>query len=136
MADEKDDGPRNYVGMPAGMKLEEFGSQVWAAFGDPPFLVGSALRSKSWRDVDVRLMLADETYEAIGLGDPNYQHHNGKWVALCLAFSALAREMTGLPVDFQIQERTKANQTYAGQPRFAIGVVPLRIAKLEKPAAE
>ena len=80
------------VGMPADMLLHEFGSQVWAAFGEPPFHVGSSLTQKSgWRDVDVRLILSDEEYEAWGLGKPNLPRHNGKWVALCLAFSALGR---------------------------------------------
>lgn len=47
------------VGMPAYLLLQEFGSQVWHAFGTPPYLVGSALDGKQWRDVDIRLILAD-----------------------------------------------------------------------------
>ena len=51
------------VGMPATLLLEEFGSQVWNAFGDCPYLVGSALENKTgWRDVDVRIILDDEEY--------------------------------------------------------------------------
>ena len=50
------------VGMPAALLLDEFGSQVWSAFGSPPYLVGSALAGKKWRDVDVRLILSDEEY--------------------------------------------------------------------------
>ena len=38
-----------FVGMPAALMLHEFGSQVWHAFGEPPYLVGSALRGKQWR---------------------------------------------------------------------------------------
>jgi hypothetical protein len=113
------------VGMPAILLLEEFGSQVWNAFGEPPFLVGSALAGKQWRDVDVRLILDDGEYEALGLGDPRRTHVNGKWVALCLAFSALGRQMTGLPIDFQIQQQTYANKTYDG-PRSSLGMVQLR----------
>jgi hypothetical protein len=120
-------GPRIMgVGMPASLKLQEFGSQVWAAFGEPPYLVGSALRSKKWRDVDVRLILDDQTYATMGLGDPVYTEHNGKWIALCLAFSALGKEMTGLPIDFQIQQQTYANKTFKGW-RSGLGIVPLRI---------
>lgn len=117
------------VGMPAHMKLEEFGSHVWAAFGHVPYHVGSSLAEKrGWRDVDVRLILPDDEYEALGLGKPNFARRNGKWVALCLAFSALGREMTGLPIDFQIQQQTRANDEYgrAEHPRSAIGLVPLR----------
>ena len=115
----------NYVGMPAGMHLEEFGSHVWSVFGDPPFLCGSATQKKDWRDVDVRVILTDEEYAAWGFGEPREAHQNSKWVALCMAFSALAKQMTGLPVDFQIQQMTNANERYKGT-RFALGLVPHR----------
>ena len=114
------------VGMPATLWLHEFGSQVWSAFGDCPYLVGSALTGKQWRDVDVRVILSDEVYEAMGLGDPMHPHQNGKWVALCMAFSALGNHMTGLPIDFQIQQSSYANEWCQG-PRSALGVVPLRL---------
>lgn len=114
------------VGMPVALLLHEFGSQVWHAFGAPPYHVGSSVESKQWRDVDVRLILDDEVYEAMGLGVPGREHDNGKWVALCLAFSALGRQMTGLPIDFQIQQQTYANKTFDGV-RSALGLVALRI---------
>lgn len=113
------------VGMPAQLYLDEFGSQVWSAFGECPYLVGSALSSKEWRDVDVRLILSDDVYENLGLGDPDRAQHNAKWVSLCLAYSALGKWMTNLPVDFQIQQRTRANEKYPGA-RSALGLVGLR----------
>lgn len=119
------------VGMPASLYLNEFGSQVWAAFGSPPYLVGSVLRTVKWRDVDVRLILDDDEYEAMGLGDPNYQQRNGKWVSLCMAYSALGRHMTGLPIDFQIQQQTWANKGFPKQSRSALCVTPLRFARKE-----
>lgn len=114
------------VGMPAALLLNEFGSQVWNAFGEIPFHVGSSLMGKQWRDVDVRVMLSDEDYTTMGLGDPNDPHRNGKWVALCLAFSELGKKMTGLPIDFQIQQTTDANKKFNGV-RSAIGMVALRM---------
>ncbi len=114
------------VGMPAELMLQEFGSQVWAAFGHEPYHVGSSLLGKTWRDVDVRLILPDDEYEALGFGDPQHAHFNGKWVSLCLAYSALGKAMTGLPIDFQIQQQTDANERYKGR-RSAIGFVPLRM---------
>lgn len=116
------------VGMPAALLLDEFGNQVWNVFGDPPYHVGSSLTEKTWRDVDVRMILSDEDYKAWGLGNPDSPHQNGKWVALCLAFSALGKQMTGLPIDFQIQQQTKANQEYTG-PRSALGMTDLRIKR-------
>jgi len=116
------------VGFPETLLLHEFGSQVWFAFGAMPYHVGSSLTEKTgWRDVDVRLMLDDETYTSMGLGDPKYPHENGKWVALCRAFCLLGKEMTGLPVDFQIQQCTKANKDFPNQGRSAIGFIPLRM---------
>lgn len=113
------------VGMPAGLKLHEFGSKLVDAFGNFAYQVGSSLNSKTWRDVDVRMIIADDVYEAMGFGDPDRQHDNPKWIAYCLAFSALGVEMTGLPIDFQIQQQTWANKSF-DKPRSAIGIVPLR----------
>lgn len=80
------------VGMPVSLYLDEFGSQVWSAFGHPPYHVGSSLTKKTgWRDVDVRLILNDEEYAHMELGDPERTHHNAKWVSLILAYSALGK---------------------------------------------
>jgi predicted nucleotidyltransferase len=109
------------VGMPQEILLQQFGELIHDAFGDWPYLVGSALQGKQWRDVDVRLILSDEDYERL-TGDKvpiNPPILNRKWAALCLAFSTLGREMTGLPIDFQIQQRTEANRQYDG-PRSAL----------------
>lgn len=122
------------VGMPQDVLLHEFGSQVWFAFGHVPYHVGSSLKNKSdWRDVDVRVLLPDEEWDALGFGDPDRTHHNGKWVALTLAFCALGKQMTGLPIDFQIQKQSWANEKFSqvdGHPRSALGVIPLRIKEL------
>ena len=119
------------VGMPQDLLLNEFGSQVWAAFGDCPYHVGSSLTQKTgWRDVDVRLILPDYLYEAMGLGDPKHAHQNARWVSFALAFSALGKAMTGLPIDFQIQQQTAANEEFKGV-RSALGIVPLRLKQLE-----
>jgi hypothetical protein len=126
MSEQPRTGPG--IGMPTALLLDEFGSQVWNAFGTPPYLVGSALRGKVWRDVDVRLILSDEEYERRGLGDPLQTHTNGIWVSLVLAYSALGKAMTGLPIDFQIQQQSWANKAYRGN-RSALGIVELRFKK-------
>ena len=121
---------RSGVGMPAHLWLEEFGSQVWAAFGTPPYLVGSALTGpRPPRDVDVRLILDDAEWDRLELGHPDQTLRNGRWVALCMAFSALGKHMTGLPIDFQIQPLTWANQKFPNRPRSCLGIVALRISK-------
>ena len=118
------------VGMPASVYLDEFASKVIDAFSRDDhfgvYHVGSSLTSKEWRDVDVRIILTDEAYAACGFGDPRDPHRSAKWVALVLAFSALGRQMTGLPIDFQIQQQTHANETNKGGRRSALGLLPWR----------
>lgn len=120
-----------FVGMPASMHLDEFASHVWSVFGTRPYLVGSAAKGKVWRDVDVRLILDDEVYEKWELGDPSFTNHSARWTALCMAFSALGAKMTGLPIDFQIQQFTRANELYKEGPRHPLGMVPWRYALFE-----
>jgi hypothetical protein len=119
------------VGMPFDLYLHEFGSQVWVAFGDPPYHVGSSVFEKIWRDVDVRVLLPDEIWDKLELGDPKYAHDNERWVSLCLAYSALGKQMTGLPIDFQIQKISWANKEFPGQPRSALGMTPLRVMRID-----
>lgn len=120
----------SYVGPPATVHfLNCFGDVVMEAFSSVPYLVGSALVTKDWRDVDIRLILSDEEFaDEIGeLTDPC--NLNERWNALCLAFSALGRQMTGLPIDFQIQQRTDANKKFDG-PRNAL-FSPSRCSKIK-----
>jgi hypothetical protein len=109
------------VGMPARLRLEHFGCVLQDAFGVVPYHVGSSVRGNNWRDVDVRLMLDDEIYSEMGFGDPRNQIRNGKWRAFALAFSLLGKEMTGLPIDFQIQQTSWANNEHTGV-RSALGL--------------
>lgn len=111
----------NHIGMPAALYLDYFGIEVYEAFGDHPYLVGSATRSASWRDVDVRLILPDEEFNALFGKMPHPRCENLKWNALCLAFAALGERMTGLPIDFQIDRRTEANAQHAGKERIPLG---------------
>lgn len=121
------------VGMPQDILLHEFGSLAWYAFGGVAYHVGSSLKEKSgWRDVDVRVILEDEEYERQGFGDPKDCRANHRWIAMTLAFSLLGKEMTGLPIDFQIQQQSWANATFPskdGHRRSALVLAPHRRAK-------
>lgn len=120
----------SYVGMPASMHLDQFGRLVLWAFGRMPYLVGSATYKKvNWRDVDVRLILDDEDFEKLDIGKPGEDASNAKWMSLCMAYSALGEKITGLPIDFQIQQATWANKRYPkterrGQ-RVPLGMFPV-----------
>lgn len=123
------------IGMPETLLLHEFGSHLWSIFGKPAYHVGSSLGPKGtvYRDVDVRMILDDEEYASDGYGEPSQAHKNLKWVSMCLILSHFGRHLTGLPIDFQIQQQTDANRQFQGQ-RSAIGMVPLRI--VQSPTAE
>jgi len=110
-----------YIGMPAYLHLCRFADVIRDAFPEGGvYLVGSALARQDWRDVDIRLMLPDAAYARIigPLTKPRYA--NPRWRALCVAFAALGRDMTGLPIDFQIDQQSAANAEEAGRPRSAI----------------
>lgn len=111
------------VGMPATLHLNAFGREIDEAFGHLPFLVGSAMRGKTWRDVDVRLILPDDEFDALFPDHMKPSRCDGKWALLCAAISELGRIRTGLPIDFQIQRMTEANALYDG-PRSALGLHP------------
>lgn len=97
--------------MPAGIWLTKFGVIVRDYFGHVPYQVGSSLRTKDWRDVDVRLILPDgEMTERFGSNHSS--ETNPKLAAVTLAFAALGKQMTGLPIDFQIQPASHANAVY------------------------
>jgi hypothetical protein len=113
------------VGMPAMLHLDAFAREVEQAFGHLPYLVGSAARGKQWRDVDVRLMLPDDEFDALF---PQFQKRpalgrmDNRWALLCAAISELGRSRTGLPIDFQIQRTSDANELYGGGVRHALGL--------------
>lgn len=107
--------------MPELLHLDAFARDVNEAFGHLPYLVGSAARGKEWRDVDVRLMLPDEEFDALF---PQFRapgRVNNRWALLCAAISELGRARTGLPIDFQIQRTSDANEQYDGV-RHALGL--------------
>ena len=109
-------------GVPGAMHLEAFGQTIADAFGTCPYHVGSSATSKTWRDVDVRLILDDDRFHALFPGFATANHIDAFWSLLCAALSELGRARTGLPIDFQIQSMTEANTKYNGirNPLFLI----------------
>lgn len=101
-------------GVPGAMHLEAFGQSIADAFGHCPYHVGSSATSKTWRDVDVRLILDDEAFAALFPGFAAANHVDAWWSLFCAAMSELGRARTGLPIDFQVQNMTEANEKYPG----------------------
>lgn len=109
---ETEPRPGHGPGVPGAMHLEAFGEAIRDAFGDIPYHVGSSATSKTWRDVDVRLILDDDKFHALFPGFTAANHIDAWWSLLCAALSELGRVRTGLPIDFQIQSMTDANEKY------------------------
>jgi hypothetical protein len=109
------------VGYPAWFYFEVFGQTIRPLFGHRIYHVGSSLEKKrEWFDVDVVVLLSLEEWKAFDLGcldNPNAKHE-----LMCAAFSELGRKMTGLPIDFKIQEINSANEKFKDRPRSALGL--------------
>lgn len=100
--------------------LNDWGVNLRRMFGQYAYLVGSALTTADYRDVDVRLMLDDDDHFAlastIDLDDLN----------LCV--SLWGQQVTGLPIDFQVQHAETANQDFDGR-RHPLGLTPAPCAE-------
>jgi hypothetical protein len=117
-----------HIGAPACFRLEEAIRPVCDAFGCYQgkgirgcYVVGSALQRPDWRDVDVRLMLDDESFAEMFPNAGEHWEHDARWLLLTVAISDHLSRLTGLPIDFQFQPMTHANARHKG-PRNAIGI--------------
>jgi hypothetical protein len=73
------------------------------------FLVGSVGERPDFRDVDVRLILGDDEFDAM------FGHSPELWSVFCYAVSRWLSADTELPIDFQVQRQTQANEKHSGQ---------------------
>ena len=103
-------------------RLDSLGAIIYKAFGEYPYLVGSANAKADYRDVDIRLMLADKTFDAL------FKGRAGVWALICYAITGWLRAETGLPIDFQIQRQTEANKKYGSEFRNPLGVRGINFA--------
>jgi len=110
----------NYIGAPEFFELNQACRSIAEAFpAGGVYLVGSALTTRDHRDVDVRCILPDDDFARMfPNGGGTYDAY---WSLLCVAISHLLAKRTGLKIDFQIQQMTKANQEFPGA-RSALGM--------------
>lgn len=89
--------------------LDEACRPIAEAFDEAPYLVGTAATRQDYRDVDVRLILDDETYgRLVEVVDTPLREFLG------LAIGEYLAARTGLPIDFQIQQQSAANEAHDG----------------------
>lgn len=87
------------------------------------YLVGSAGERPDFRDVDVRLILMDDTFDKL------FGHSPMLWSLFCYATSRQLAADTGLPIDFQVQRCSEANEEYTaahGHHRNSLGLRHIR----------
>ena len=89
------------------------------------YLVGSAMKRRDWRDVDVRHIISDDEFsERFGeFVEPYERNHFLR--AFNLGVSAWISAASKLPVDYQVQPITKANELYPSpeNPRNGLGLL-------------
>ena len=105
----KKEGPRpaSYLTTADFARLNHACLPVSEAFGGHVYLVGSALEREDYRDLDVRVILADDEFDSTF---PNVR----VWSLLCLGVTEYLQRVTGLPIDFQVQRMTEANEKHHG----------------------
>lgn len=115
----------SHVGAPAIFALEQQCQDLNRAFDGHCYLVGSALERPDWRDIDIRLIMDDEAFTVLfpGSGAKHCQwEFDPRWIIMTVAISERLSKVTGLPVDFQFQPRTHANERHKKR-RNAMGLV-------------
>jgi hypothetical protein len=118
--EETQDYPRprkkyNYIGAPAVFALELALRHVTEAYNCTAcYIVGSALERPNWRDVDVRMIMDDEDFAKNFPDAEQHPEHDAKWLLLTVAISEWLSKQSGLPVDFQFQAQTHANDYHKG----------------------
>lgn len=113
-----------HVAAPGFFLLDQACLAVTEAYGTHPYLVGSSITTKAYRDVDVRLILHDDDFDrhfpnATAVGNPRF---DALWSLVCSAISRHLSAASGLPVDFQIQSQTTSDSKYRGERRVALGL--------------
>ena len=114
----------SHVGAPAIFLLELACKPINQAFGGYGcYLVGSSLERADWRDIDIRFIMSDEEFDVLFPGTRKNRtwEFDPRWLLLTTALSAHLSKATGLPIDFQFQPQTHANERHKGR-RHALGL--------------
>lgn len=118
--------PRNkasYVGVPAIFQLELECKHINRAFnGFGCYLVGSALHSPNWRDVDIVYIMEDDEFDKLfpNAGE-NTCEFDERWLLFTVSISERLSRISGVPVDFKIQRQSHANKKH-DKDRHAMGL--------------
>ena len=121
----------HWIGAPEFFELNQACQLITMAFPESfgVYLVGSALRTRDHRDVDVRCIMPDDVFDAMfpmAAGEcEGLWFHDPRWSFMCATTALWLRERAGLKIDFQFQRATQANESYSrkdGHGRNALGL--------------
>ena len=105
----------NYLTIAQTQILHDWGVRLRVMFrGAVLYHVGSSTQRTGWRDVDVRLILPDKDHARL---TKSVDVH-----LLNVAVSLWGERVTGLPIDFQVQQMTAANEEFGHSFRNPIGL--------------
>lgn len=114
--------PIDYMTPEQRFRLDEACRVFEEAFEFGVYLVGSVRERPDFRDVDVRAIVSDEAFAKLyPTANPKKPNDDTYWALSMAAFSLYLREATGLPIDFQVQQQTTANEEFPGS-RSALGL--------------
>lgn len=103
------------TGMPETTYLNAIGHWAREAWPSGTLVhVGSSAVSKTWRDVDLRMILPDAEFDALFPGYLAVGQNDARWAMLSAGCAELARRLTGLPIDWQFQRQSEADRRYKG----------------------
>jgi len=109
-----------FVGMPRALYLKSFAEHVKNIFETNVYLVGSALETKDWHDLDIVAVLSDEQWSKFDFGEPINRFENKKWIAYCLALSNFGKSIIGCEIDFQIIQKSYDLQTFKDNKKLEL----------------
>ena len=110
MSEAKQKPYSSHAGGPETEALSHALLIVERAFGEQCFLVGSATHTTEYRDVDVRMMMEDESFANLFGTEFRRKSLNPFWSLLMVAISEYLQKRTGLPIDFQISPRSGVSE--------------------------
>jgi hypothetical protein len=67
------------------------------------------------------MILADDAFAREFPRAGSHWEHDSRWLLTVVSISAWLAKQTGLPIDFQIQPQSQANERHKGN-RLAIGI--------------
>ena len=135
MTEKPQKRPASYLSVPDFQRLNWACIPIREAFGEPPYLVGSVLTRPDFRDIDIRLILADNVMDRM-LCHAGFGHHDSGDPARVRLLSNIALSdliahaaNAPAPIDFQIQSMTEAHTEHGMRNPLGVlrGVEPIRL---------